>query len=162
MDSQQIEIIGRNILVAQLLQAGIEVAMPLRDRGVDLLCYREIDEQSGIFRALPIQLKAASRRSFGIHRKYERINDLLIAYVWNLGVDEEEEVYALTQLEAVAIGDAMGWTATESWRKGQYTTTRPSRKLLTLLEPYAMDRDAWRDRLELGHNLIDDGRSVAE
>ena len=31
-DSQVIELLGRNLLVAELLQAGLEVALPIRDR----------------------------------------------------------------------------------------------------------------------------------
>jgi len=36
-DSQVIELLGRNLLVAELLQAGLEVALPIRDRGIDLV-----------------------------------------------------------------------------------------------------------------------------
>jgi len=37
MDTQTIEILGRNRLVTELISAGIEVALPLRDHGVDLI-----------------------------------------------------------------------------------------------------------------------------
>lgn len=150
MDSQQIEILGRHILIDQLLQADLEVATPLRDRGVDLLCYREIDEQAGSFRALPIQLKAASRQVFGIYRKYARINDLLIAFVWNVADPANREVYALTHAESLTVGETMGWTLTASWERGLYTTTRPGRRLSGLLEPFRMDATAWRRRIDGG------------
>ena len=37
LDPQQVEIIGRNWLVGELVRAGLEVADPVRDNGVDLL-----------------------------------------------------------------------------------------------------------------------------
>ena len=39
MDTQMIEIMGRNRLIDELLRAGLEVALPLRDRGIDLIAY---------------------------------------------------------------------------------------------------------------------------
>ena len=37
LDPQQVEIIGRNWLVGEVVRAGLEVADPVRDKGVDLL-----------------------------------------------------------------------------------------------------------------------------
>ena len=42
MDSQVVEVLGRNRLVSDLLQAGLEVALPVRDRGVDLIAYADL------------------------------------------------------------------------------------------------------------------------
>jgi len=44
MDSQTVEIIGRNYLVSRLVSDGLEVARPERDRGVDLIAYLDLDE----------------------------------------------------------------------------------------------------------------------
>ncbi len=44
MNSQIVELIGRNYLVSELLKAGFEVATPLRDRGVDLIAYIDLDD----------------------------------------------------------------------------------------------------------------------
>ena len=40
LDSQQVEILGRNLIKASLIEAGIEVATPERDNGIDLIAYR--------------------------------------------------------------------------------------------------------------------------
>lgn len=37
----------------------------------------------------------------------------------------------------------MRWTQTESWKRGQYTTQQPSKRLLADLEPYRMTPEAW-------------------
>jgi len=46
MDPQLVELAGRNWLTSQLLQAGLEVARPERDRGIDLIAYRDMDERN--------------------------------------------------------------------------------------------------------------------
>lgn len=82
-------------------------------------------------------MKAASRRSFGIFRKYEKFHELLLAFVWHLDGEDAPETYALTYAEALAVGEAMGWTCTASWvEHGDYGTTRPGRELRRLLNPY--------------------------
>lgn len=162
MDTQVIELLGRNRLVSELLRAGLEVAIPARDRGIDLIAYRDlIDPPEGAevhapnpakpvqrFVAKPIQMKAASRQSFSISRKYAKLRDLVLAFVWNLQDPDRAVTYALTYDEAVAVGEAMGYTATSSWTdKDTYATTQPSAKLLEKLEPYRMTPERWWDKV---------------
>ena len=59
MDSQTLELVGQHRLASELLLAGLEVAFPARDRGVDLIAYVDVDLEAGRFVAKPIQLKAA-------------------------------------------------------------------------------------------------------
>jgi len=82
MDSQTIELVGRSQLTSELLRAGLEVALPLRDRGIDLVAYADTGDGVTAFTAVPIQMKAASERSFSIDRKYDKFPNLLHAYVW--------------------------------------------------------------------------------
>jgi hypothetical protein len=139
-----VEIIGRHRLIQELLSVGLEVAVPQRDRGIDLIAYVDRDSRVSTFVAVPIQMKAATGRSFSINRKYAPFRNLLHAFVWGLGGGAEPVTYALTQAEALAIGESMGWTKTESWRQtGLYTTQQPSKRLLAHLEPYRMTPEAW-------------------
>lgn len=148
MDTQIIELLGRNTLVNALLRAGFEVAQPARDRGVDLIAYLDVDDAIEQFVGVPIQLKAASQRSFNISKKYNKFPNLIMAYVWDLMRDTESPIYALTQQEAVAVGDTMGYTQTPSWQdKGHYSITSPPKKLIACLEPYRMNSEKWRDKL---------------
>jgi hypothetical protein len=39
LDSQQVELIGRSLMVGELLPDGLEVALPERDRGINLIVY---------------------------------------------------------------------------------------------------------------------------
>lgn len=148
LDSQTLEIVGRHRLAGELLMSGLEVAFPARDRGVDLIAYADVDPGAGRFVARPIQLKAASRRSFGVWKKYERIHDLVFAFVWHLDGADPPETYALTRAEALAIAETMGWLATESWtRGGAYNTNNPGARLRALLVPYLMDPERWRGKV---------------
>lgn len=74
-DTQQTEIIGRNWLINELMIAGYEVSLPLRDNGVDLIV-----GLPGFPWMLPIQLKTSTNRSISIQRKYLGRN-VGIAYV---------------------------------------------------------------------------------
>lgn len=148
IDAQAIELVGRSQLTSELLRAGIEVASPLRDRGIDLIVYVDTGDGVTAFTAVPIQMKAVSARSFSINRKYDKFPNLLHAYVWGIQASECLATYALTQREAVAVADSMGYTATDSWRiSGLYSTTKPSAKLIGLLEPYLMTPEQWKAKV---------------
>jgi hypothetical protein len=142
MDTQTIELLGRNRLVDELLLAGLEVALPARDRGVDLIAYVDLESKVSKFVAAPIQMKAASIHAFSIDKKYLRIKNLIFAYVWGLQKPEHAVTYALTYCEAFAIAEKMGWGNTASWENGRYSTSAPSRKLRELLQPYKMSPTA--------------------
>ena len=142
-DSQRVELLGRNRLIDELLRDDLEVALPLRDRGIDLIAYADLSSAVDRYAARPIQMKAAWERSFVIDRKYERIRDLLIAFVWHLDDRQRAVTYAMTHAEAVAIGETLGWTSTESWARGAYSTSRPTARLTELLEPHRMGPARW-------------------
>jgi hypothetical protein len=148
LDSQVVELLGQQRLAGELLRAGLEVAFPARDRGIDLIAYADTGEGVDQFSAKPIQMKAASHRSFGIWKKYFKFPDMLIAYVWHLNGEHPPVTFALTVAEAEGVAEAMAWTKTSSWiDKGGYGTTRPSKKLLSFLEPFEMSPEGWWNKV---------------
>jgi len=147
MDTQVIELVGRNRLVNELLEGGIEVALPMRDRGIDLLVYLDRGDDLEQFIAVPIQLKVSSGSRFTVQQKYSSFPNLLMVYLWGIGADEKAETFALTQPEAVSIADTMGWTKTASWERGMYTAVISS-KLRALLEAYRITPPDWRAKLQ--------------
>jgi len=145
LDTQVVELLGRQRLIAELVRDDLEVALPVRDRGVDLIAYAELNTQVSRFASIPIQMKASTTSAFSVDGKYERIANLIIAYVWNLGEPDAAITYAMTFPQAVAIANEMGWTQTASWKVGQYyTTSKPSQKLLGLLVQYRMNPGSWK------------------
>src|ERR1700690_1699989 len=107
--------------------AGLEVALPARDRGVDVIAYVDLQSKVSAFVAVPIQMKAASTRAFSIDRKYAKIANLIIAYVWGLKQPEHAVTYALSYRNAIEVADKMSYTKTPSWAKGQYSTSARSK-----------------------------------
>lgn len=156
MDAQLVEMLGRHRLIAELLRANLEVAIPARDRGIDLIAYADLGTQVTRFSACPIQLKAAIGGSFSVDRKYAKFPNLLMAYVWYLEDPVRTVTYATTYPEAVAVADAMGYTKTPSWEKGLYVTTRPSPHLVAQLEPFRMTPERWWEK------ITDCGRLASE
>jgi hypothetical protein len=147
MDSQIVELAGRHFLTGELLRSNIEVALPIRDRGIDLIAYIDIDSRVRTFISCPIQLKAASKRSFSINKKYEKVRNLLIAYVWNLSTLNETCIYALTYKEAYSIADKLGYTQSPSWQRGSYSNNHPGKELLENIEKYRMTPERWWHKL---------------
>jgi hypothetical protein len=148
IDTQVVELIGRNRLCSELLRAGLEVAVPARDRGVDLIAYADLSSDVKEFVARPIQMKAAAKSSFSINRKYERLASLIIAYVWHLEDHNMAVTYALTWKEALGVATKMGYTLTDSWtKKHSYGTTKPGVELRKLLQPFEMTSGKWRTKV---------------
>jgi len=147
MDAQLVEMLGRHRLIAELLRANLEVAIPARDRGIDLIAYADLGTQVARFSACPIQLKAALGGSFSVDQKYAKFPDLLIAYVWYLEDPAKAVTYAATYSEAVIVAGAMGYTKTASWEKGSYVTTKPSPELVAHLEPFRMTPEKWWEKI---------------
>ena len=151
MDTQVIEILGLNQLTDELLRAGLEVARPVRDRGIDLIAYADLESKVDTFVARPIQMKAASKRSFSLNQKYAKFPNLLIAYVWHLALPDDVTTFALSYVEAFDVAEKMGWTKTPSWlNKGSYSNTSPGVKLRELLEPFRMTPERWWKRITKG------------
>jgi hypothetical protein len=143
MDSQLVEMLGRHRLIAELLRANLEVAIPARDRGIDLIAYADLGTQVTRFSACPIQLKAAVGSCFSIDKKYAKFPNLLMAYVWHVADPVKAVTYATTFSEAKAVADAMGYTNTASWERGLYVVTKPGPDLLARLEPFRMTSEEW-------------------
>jgi hypothetical protein len=132
MDSQQIAIIGKHILIADLIAGDMEVAEPPRDRGIDLIAFRD-RTVGGSFWACPIQLKTATDAVFGLDNKYAHFPGLRIVFVWHTKEPSKAQIFALTYDEALSILAKMKYDLTDSWKDGKYTTTRPSEKLKKIL-----------------------------
>ena len=142
LDTQQVEILGRNRIKAALIEAGLEVATPERDNGIDLIAYQW--STAGMFEARPVQIKASSNFTFGVDRKYERIPGLIMAFI--MGARRESyTIYAMTYAEMLKVATDRGWTDTASWTEGnRYVQTRPSAGLDEALTPFIAQRESWR------------------
>jgi hypothetical protein len=148
MDKQQIGLIGKHILIADLIAADLEVAEPLRDRGIDLIAFRDgID--GGEFEACPIQLKTASSATFSVDKKYEHFSDLRIVYVWKAKNPVDAEFYCLTYPESIRVLKAMNGAQFSSVENtGHWVSTNPSGTLKKKLKDFQVKEPKdWPSRL---------------
>jgi len=144
-DSQLVEIAGKHLLISRLVAAGFEVAEPLRDNGIDLIVYRG---DNG-FTAWPIQMKASTQESFSLDSKYQKVPNILIAYVWNVNTSERGDIYLLTFNDAVKVMEIKGYAETDSWKKkGYYFVRNAGTELKSLLKQYGMTTEQWREKIQ--------------
>lgn len=136
LDAQQIELIGTAALEAELIRQGFEVARPNRDRGIDLIVYS--DQKDKPFSAVPIQVKAATDRSFGIYKKYEKFTGLVLVFIW-YATTKEPHYFLLTHQESLKfLKDPEG----HSWQSNEcYTWPKIPKWLEEGLNEY---KDNWK------------------
>ena len=148
MDKQQIGLIGKYILIANLIAANLEVAEPLRDRGIDLIAFRD-GFDGGEFDACPIQLKTATNEAFELDRKYERFPDLRNVYVWNVSNPNNAEFYCLTYAEAIGVLKSLKHEKFSYLKEhGYWYTGKPSEELKKMLKEFQVTvPDDWSNRL---------------
>jgi hypothetical protein len=151
MDKQQIGIIGKHILIANLFAASLEVAEPIRDHGIDLIVYRD-GMSGGKFICRPIQLKTATDEAFELYSKYERFPDLRMIYVWKTRDPQYAEFYCLTYPEAISVLKSLkhaGYSILKE--KGHWVTTKPSEALKKILKENFQVKEPkdWHERLRM-------------
>jgi len=145
-----IEMLGRNHLIAQLVEDRVHAAMPLWDQGVDLIaCYKGT---IGLV-ARPLQLKVAETSRWGVYKKYAGIPGLLMVHIWHVKQSSDVEIYAMSYLEAEELlTKTSTYAATDTWKKrmGHYDTAPILHQsaLWERLQPFRMGPGKWQDRLE--------------
>lgn len=105
MYPQAQEVINRNEISSYLLKQGYGVFLPVYDRGIDFIAYREPDE------FLLVQLKSR----WLINKKYQGRN-ILLAY------KDRDHWYLAPHDELVAIASRNGWLERRSWIDGGETS----------------------------------------
>lgn len=143
VDGQLIELAGRNWLVSQLIQAGIEVARPERDHGIDLIAY--VDPPH--FMACPIQVKASSGPSFTAYE--QKYRGMLLVFVWYVNESTKTVAYAMTFTEAHRIAVRRGWVNKPAWGKYKsWHEPRPGVALQGILDVYKMNPAKWKATID--------------
>jgi hypothetical protein len=151
MDKQQIEILGTNLLINQLVAEGIECAKPIRDNGIDLIVHADRRDGKKI-KYRPLQIKVLSNEGVSIDEKYSKTAGLIIVFVWHVDRNADVTYYAVTYDELFKVFDAMGYKVKSGHClndkvKIRYVTTKPTEKLKDKLEQYKVVSSKWHKRL---------------
>ncbi len=144
--SNIIEVLGRNHLIAQLIEDGVHAAIPLWDHGVDLVAYHTD-------KARPLQLKVSAADRWGVYKKYEDVVGLLMVHIWNVKSSSDVEIYAMSYRDAVEILNTTSTYATSgTWTKelGHYDISPVPKKLRDKLKKFRMGSGYmdWQERLK--------------
>jgi hypothetical protein len=146
-DNQVIELRGRALLVEQLFAAGIEVATPVRDRGIDLIAYIDRDAKSYVSR--PIQLRAFRKEGIKLDRKHARFPGLILALVCYIDEPDRTVTYALPYRDATRLIRKRGllkWNRRQSYYRGSF-----GRDLLAMFDQrFRMTDKRWRQLIQNG------------
>ncbi len=147
MDSQLVELIGRAALQLQLLRDGIEVALPLRDRGIDMIAYLDRDGNSST-QACLLQMKAASKQAFSIDSKYQNFQNFKFAYVWHVHDPTQTRFFVVSYKEAEDLCRNYSWKQYGNNGFKRWSTPNPAKRFLGKLEKnYEVSKGQWRHRL---------------
>ncbi|MGD0830995.1 MAG: hypothetical protein ABR907_08645 [Terracidiphilus sp.] len=140
---------GKRIFISHVHAAGLKLAEPLDDKSIDYLIYNDAGKNRELI-SYAVKLKTSSHKTFYLYKKYERIPQFLLVYVWNARDPEESSVYALTYEEALRILEAKGYARTDSWiEEGGFSVTDAGPELLEMLKPYRMTEERWREKLQV-------------
>jgi hypothetical protein len=130
-------------------RAGLEVALPRRDRGIDVIAY--VDQERS-FQALPIQVKASAGFRWVVNQKYGPFAEIVIAFALYLADEARAVAYVLPHTENVAIAERLGLTRrSATWLRpkraaqgGYIWIDRPRSNLLAELERHRATPEVWR------------------
>lgn len=90
-----------------------------------------------------IKLSVSAGQVFGVFHNNKDVENLYMAYMWNVGGTGEPTLYVISYVDAIKIAHNQGWTKASSWKQsnGGYTTSKPTDKLLKDLERYRYTSD---------------------
>ena len=137
-----VELAGRNWLVVQLLKREIDVAIPVVDRGVDVIAFREVGLHG--IKAQPLQLKCAAADSFSLDRKYAD-RGVPLVYIWR--VFDQPVAYILTYDEALEVLGEQSRSSASWMEGGKYSATSVGARLKDGLAPFEGRWDWLENRL---------------
>lgn len=92
--------------------------MPSRDRGIDLVAYRDLGVRH--FIAKPIQMRSFWREGIYLERKLAKFPDLILVLVLYVGDPAQQVIYALPCRDAIKLidGRRLKWSKRGSFYRG--------------------------------------------
>ena len=128
--TQATEALGRGFLVSHLVREGIGVSLPLWDDGIDLIAHTD-DPINQEFKARPLQLKVSTSTYVGLSKKYAKVPQLKMVFVWLNKDVEKSRIFVMSYSALCEMFKRQGHLETDCWTKnGEFSTSRASREKL--------------------------------
>jgi hypothetical protein len=149
VQSEMLELVGRARLMDELLEDGVNVALPMGACEIDMLAY--VDSRTAACRIVSVPIKVASFCSDALSSNLDatRASGLLIALVWGISNPEHVRTFAFTpaELTVVKMIEMIGRAnAARSAEPPDQACTRET-VLQNALEPFAMSPGKWRKKI---------------
>jgi hypothetical protein len=146
---ETLQLLGRARLIDELLEDGLNVALPMRAGEIDMLAY--IDSSATQYPMASVPIKVKSLCSFPISTAIEGVRSpcLLTAFVWGTNAPARAPIFALTLAELVVV-KMIGVInrANAAQAGGAFDEAYRSNAILPdVLEPYAMSVGKWRRKI---------------
>jgi len=145
------EIIGKNWLCAQVLQAGLNISEPLIDDGIDLVVFAVNQSPKQSLIAKPIQLKTSKHETWGSDKKLGKVPNLIIVHVWNVYDLSKTEAYAFTYKEAIHILRKVN-RGNFFKKHGKIRFAKITKSLQKQLDKFRMTPEKWKAHMLVGIN----------
>jgi hypothetical protein len=152
-DKQLIEVIGKAKFTEFAIRSGFEVAMPVRDCGIDVLLYFPIEDNL-LTTTIPVQLKCYSSQALTVDSKYNRMGDLLHVVLWNC-TNKEPSFFALTQKHSMHFAEMFGWDKLPGWinKKGRYDATKATTRIIDEMRQYRTITETFKNMVKRYYSL---------
>jgi hypothetical protein len=149
MDSEMLELARRARLMDQLLEDGVNVALPMGACEIDMIAY--VNSRTGACRMVSVPINVASFCSDALASNLEaaRASGLLVALVWGIANPEDVRTFALTpaELTVVKMIEIIGRANAARSGEPPDQACTPEAVLHKALAPFAMSPGKWREKI---------------
>ncbi len=153
MDKQLIEVIGRSKFTEFAILSGFELAVPVRDCGIDCLLYFPVEDRL-LNTAIPVQLKCYSAQALTVDSRYDRIGNILHVVIWNC-LTASPSFFVLTQKHAMQLAAHLKWDKTTGWanKGGRYDATTATGPIRDAMTQYSVTTTTFKEMVSHHYNI---------
>jgi hypothetical protein len=144
-----LELVGRARLMDELLEDGVNVALPMSACEIDMLAYVDSRTAAGRMVSVPIKIATCCADALSSNLEAARAPGLLIALVWGISNPEHLRTFALTPAELTVVKMIEIIERAGAARSGESPDQARTREavLQNALEPFAMSPGKWRQKI---------------
>jgi hypothetical protein len=149
IDSEMRELIRRARLMDELLEDGVNVALPTGACEIDMLAYVDSRTAPRTIVSVPIKVASFSSDALSSNLEIARTSGLLIALVWGISNPELVRTFAFTPAELTVVKMIEIIERASATRSGESPNQActPDAILQNALEPFAMSPGKWRKKI---------------
>jgi hypothetical protein len=149
IESEMLELMRRARLMDELVEDGVNVALPTGACEIDMLAYVDSRTASRTIVSVPIKVASFCSDALSSNLEAARTSGLLIALVWGISNPELVRTFAFTPAELTVVKMIEIMERANAARSGKRhdQACMPEAVLQNALEPFAMFPGKWRGKI---------------